>query len=45
MTRSEEGSMLLEVLVAFVILAGAVILNLRIFGEGIRDSRRRANVP
>ena len=28
--------MLLEVLVAFVILAGAVILNLRIFGEGIR---------
>jgi len=36
MNRSEDGSMLLEVLVAFVILAGAVLLGFRIFGDGLR---------
>jgi hypothetical protein len=32
----ESGTMLLEVLIAFVILAGALILNLRILADGIR---------
>lgn len=31
----EEGYTLLEVLVAFVILAGAVIMSFRIFGDGL----------
>jgi hypothetical protein len=41
----ESGSMLLEVLIAFVILAGALILNLRILADGIRaleTARERA---
>lgn len=33
--RGEEGYTLLEVLVAFVILAGAVIMSFRIFGDGL----------
>jgi Tfp pilus assembly protein PilV len=32
----ESGSMLLEVLIAFVILAAALILNVRILADGIR---------
>ena len=36
MRKSEEGSTLVEVLVAFVILAGAMILSLRIFADGLR---------
>ena len=32
----ESGSMLLEVLIAFLILAGALILNLRILANGIQ---------
>ncbi|MGE3872939.1 MAG: prepilin-type N-terminal cleavage/methylation domain-containing protein [Parvibaculaceae bacterium] len=35
MRGGEEGYTLLEVLVAFVILAGAVIMSFRIFGEGL----------
>jgi general secretion pathway protein I len=33
--KGEEGYTLLEVLVAFVILAGAVIMSFRIFGDGL----------
>ncbi|WP_162914386.1 type IV pilus modification PilV family protein [Taklimakanibacter lacteus] len=32
----EDGYSLLEVLVAFVILSGAVIMSFRIFGDGLR---------
>jgi general secretion pathway protein I len=35
----EEGSTLLEVLVAFVILTGAVVLSFRIFGDGLAGLR------
>jgi general secretion pathway protein I len=35
MRRGEEGSTLIEVLVAFVILAGAMILSLRILAGGL----------
>lgn len=35
MRQGKEGYTLLEVLVAFVILAGAVIMSFRIFGEGL----------
>jgi general secretion pathway protein I len=35
MRQGEEGYTLLEVLVAFVILAGAVIMSFRIFGDGL----------
>lgn len=34
-SAGEEGYTLLEVLVAFVILAGAVIMSFRIFGDGL----------
>jgi hypothetical protein len=34
--RGERGSTLLEVLIAFVILTGAMILSFRIFGDGLR---------
>jgi hypothetical protein len=33
---NEDGSTLVEVLVAFVILAGAVVLSFQIFADGIR---------
>ena len=38
-SHAEKGSMLVEVLVAFAILSGAVILSFRIFGDGLRNLR------
>lgn len=35
-TKAEDGFTLVEVLVAFVILAGAVILSFQIFADGLR---------
>ena len=36
MSGGEKGTTLLEVLVAFVILAGAMILSLRVFADGLK---------